>query len=367
MLGAGAEAGRTIPKGISHGDRARQAARAGIELGEGRRTTEATAAARTDLLSVFCSWLSEQHLVFDELILGNPPDLDKINQVLTDFGRCLFKQGKPYYHYSETINAISSRRPILRRALQQAWDLAFMWGSYEPTEHHVGMPFQVLLAVLSTMLVWGWTREAACMALAWGSLLRIGEVQNATRKDLTLPSDVAGSISHILLRIKEPKTRFRAARHQAGKMEQPDLISVVELGFGKLKGSESLWHLSGATLRHRLEKALAALNLPYRSGQKPKALTLASLRAGGATWLITATESADLVKRRGRWASHRIMEIYLQEVSAATYLNDLDKHVRQKVLEAMELFPEVLQNALFFEKLSFPSPTWSWFFRHGTL
>ena len=29
----------------------------------------------------------------------------------------------------------------------------------------------------------------------------------------------AGSISYTLLRIKEPKTRFRAARHQAGKME----------------------------------------------------------------------------------------------------------------------------------------------------
>ena len=57
------------------------------------------------------------------------------------------------------------------------------------------------------------------------------------------------------------------------------------------------------------------------------------------------------------------MEIYLQEVSAATYLNDLDRHVRQQVLEAMELFPEVLQNALLFAKLSFPSPTWSWFFQ----
>eukprot|EP00435_Cladocopium_sp_Y103_P061058 s614_g22.t1 len=340
VLGAGAAAGRTIPKGISHGDLRRQQARAGIELAEGRRTTEATAAARTDLLSGFCDWLIGQHLVFEEVILGNPPDLDKINQVLTDFGRWLFKQGKPYYHYSETINAVTSRRPILRRSLQQAWDLAFMWGSYEPTEHHTGMPFQILLAVLSVMLVWGWKREAACIAIAWGSLLRIGEVLQAVRKDLILPCDVAESISYILLRIKEPKTRFRAARHQAGKMEQPDLISVVQLGFARLKKNEPLWNLSGATLRHRLEKALAALDLPHRTGQKPKPLTLASLRGGGATWLITATESADLVKRRGRWASHRMMEIYLQEVSAATYLSELEDHVRSKVLAAMECFPE---------------------------
>ena len=42
----GALACKSIPKGISHGDRVRQAAREGIELLDGRRTTESTAAAQ---------------------------------------------------------------------------------------------------------------------------------------------------------------------------------------------------------------------------------------------------------------------------------------------------------------------------------
>ena len=67
------------------------------------------------------------------------------------------------------------------------------------------------------------------------------------------------------------------------------------------------------------------------------------MRAGGATWLITQTEQPDLVKRRGRWASMRVMEIYLQEVSAASYLNDLETTVKDKILDAMEFFPEVLK------------------------
>lgn len=69
---------------------------------------------------------------------------------------------------AKQINSVAARRPLLRRYLQQAWDLAFMWGSFEPTEHH--------------------------------------------------------------------------ARHQAGKLEQPDLISVVSLGFSKLarQGTTSL-------------------------------------------------------------------------------------------------------------------------------
>eukprot|EP00438_Fugacium_kawagutii_P016043 Skav232582 [mRNA] locus=scaffold932:80382:86688:- [translate_table: standard] len=367
VLPAGVLGARDGVSFTSHGDRMRKMAREGIELADGRRTTEVTAAGRVDLLSRFTHWLDNLGINFDEVFVTNPPNLDEINKILVDFGRWLFREGKPYYHYSETINAISSRRPVLRRSLQQAWDLAFMWGSFEPTEHHVGMPFQVLLAMLSLMLVWGWKTEAACIALSWGALLRIGEVFQAVREDLILPSDVSGSISYILIRIREPKTRFRSAKHQCGKMEQPDLMEVVELGFAHLKKGEPLWPLSASTLRHRFSKVLQALRLPHRSGQRPKALTLASLRAGGATWLITGTESADLVQRRGRWASRKVMEIYLQEVGAASYLNDLDKSVKTCVLDAMALFPEVLATVNKLDAMHFPSPTWPWMISHGTL
>lgn len=44
---------------------------------------------------------------------------------------------------------------------------------------------------------------------------------------------------------------------------------------------------------------------------------LASLRPGGAT-LLLRTEDLELIRRRGRWLSSRVMEIYLQEVMATT-------------------------------------------------
>ena len=77
---------------------------------------------------------------------------------------------------SHTINAVSARRPLLRRSLQQAWDLYAMWISFDPVKHHRAMLVQVLLAVLSTCLTWGWTPEAAIFAMSFGMLLRMGEL-----------------------------------------------------------------------------------------------------------------------------------------------------------------------------------------------
>ena len=55
------------------------------------------------------------------------------------FGRELHRNGRPYNHYAETINAVSALRPSLRRVLQGAWDLAFTWLREEPPTHHVAI------------------------------------------------------------------------------------------------------------------------------------------------------------------------------------------------------------------------------------
>ena len=341
----------------SHGDNLRRQARAGIELPNGRRVTELTSSNRQVFISQFTGWLCDEGLDPSEVFEG-PPDIDKINRWVSDFGRKLFREGKPYYQYSETINAISAKRPTLRRSLMQAWDLAFMWNSYEPVEHHVAMPHQVLLALLATCLMWGWSREASCFALCFGALLRSGELLAASRKDLIFPQDVGGTLDHILIKILEPKTRFRAARHQASKVEQGDLIRVISLGLYNLHPSEALWPLSGSTLRGRLTKALERLGLPTNPGSRPKALTLASFRAGGATWLISKSESVEVTRRRGRWVSVKVLETYLQEVAASTYLNEVPKDSKNLVIAAMSIFLCVLETAEKLTRSCIPKATW---------
>lgn len=346
---------------FSHGDRVRKAARQGIQLEGGRKVTEATSFTREALLTRFSQWLAGNEISLESMIQAKPVDVEA-NEWLVNYGKWLFSEGKPFYHFSETINAVVASRPSLRRSMQLAWDLAFMWGSHEPPEHHQAMPAQVLIALVCVAWTWGWKVEAAILALSWGALLRIGEVLQAYRSDLVLPEDVGNTVSYALLRILEPKTRFRTARHQAGKLEQADLVQIVTIGFRSLDRHQKLWAWSGQTLRNRFEKLLKRLHLPTLPHQTPKPLSLASLRPGGATWLIGETESPETVRRKGRWQSFRTMDIYLQEVSATTYLNDISAEAKDVILQAYHLFPSMLIQVSKFDRCCIPEATWYFLF-----
>ncbi|OLQ05070.1 hypothetical protein AK812_SmicGene11814 [Symbiodinium microadriaticum] len=155
-------------------------------------------------------------------------DVDLVNALLARYGRALYESGRPYNHYAETVNAVAGKFPKIRRLLQPAWDVAFQWQKLEPHIHHQAMPWQVLLALVTAALLWGWVDVAGVLALAWGGLARIGEIFAAFRCDLVLPSDIQYTVDYILLAVREPKTRNTAARHQALRLDQPQLIMVVE-------------------------------------------------------------------------------------------------------------------------------------------
>lgn len=167
------------------------------------------------------------------------------------------------------------------------------------------------------------------------------------------------------LKILEPKTRFRAARHQSSKLEPADLILVAWIGIGLLKPHEAIWPGSSSTLRHRLDRVLSKLGLPTKTMNHQKPLTLASFRPGGATYLIGLTEYADLVRRRGHWISLKVMDIYLQEVAASTFMTDIPEGPRNAILTAMEAFPQVLEMSASFFANSFPEKAWNLLFKQS--
>ena len=151
-------------------------------------------------------------------------DAEAISYWLAEYERELYVAGKAYGQYSETINAVAMLKPIVKRQLASAWDVAFAWLVDEPHQHHPTLPLSVLLAMLTVALSWGWAYVAAVLALAWAVILRIGEVLQSFRSDLILPQDTASGVTYVLLKIMEPKTRGKHARHQAARVDQSDIL-----------------------------------------------------------------------------------------------------------------------------------------------
>ena len=326
-------------------------------LQEGRPVLGVTNKQRSAYLSLFEEWLGAQGLSLDRILEEHFKRVDEINKLLVQFGRCLYAAGRPYNHYAETINAVTSRKPALKRQVQEAWNLAFAWIRDEPSTHHIAMPWQVLLACLSVCLTWGWLDLAGMLAVSWGALLRVGEFLQAVRSDLLLPCDTNFTNKFALLALKEPKTRFTAARHQSAKLDIPDLLQVAHLSFSRLLPHQKLWSKSGQTLRLRFRQLLTELGIATVT-LNGKTLDPGSLRPGGATWILQQTEDSEFTRRRGRWVNQRVMELYIQEISAFQLLSAIPPASLNKVFQLCDFFPEALKGATTFWQANIPSNVW---------
>ena len=337
----------------------RALARSHVQLAADRVLKKQTRDRRYTLINNFRQWLWTEHGVsFRCLMQERPLDGEKISNWLVAYGRAMFNSGKAYGQYSETINGISMLRPALKKQLVSAWDLAYAWVADEPYQHHPALPISVMMSMVVIAILWGWPYEAAVISLTWAGVLRIGEVLQATRSDLILPQDSAPGNGFLLLRIKDPKTRGRSARHQSARVDQEDLVAFLSAVYGPIGDGELLWPHSASTLRKRFADLLRALGLPTEKKGQNRPFDLGSLRPGGATWILNMTENSELVRRRGRWMSHRVMEVYLQEVQVATYLNKLSPFQRDRILMFASGFSSVVQEAIQLLKAAVPPSTW---------
>ena len=98
-------------------------------------------------------------------------------------------------------------------------------------------------------------------------------------KDLLLPRDVDFSANTVLLGIKEPKARSTGAKHQAARLDVPDLaarldvpdlIQVVNFAYKHLHDHQPLWPFSGQTLRAR-----------FKTFKSEKSPSIPAVKAGG--------------------------------------------------------------------------------------
>ena len=75
-------------------------------------------------------------------------------------------------------------------------------------------------------------------------------------------------------------------------------------------------------------------------------ITPSSHRGGGATWFFQATGNLELTRWRGRWQQNRTLEVYLQEVAAASLLPELSPDARRRVQVWADLAPMLLHQTV---------------------
>ena len=333
--------------------------RHGVVLVADRVLKAQTRSRRETLLDHFETWLlGHAMMTLHDLLEGPQVDAEQVSTMLVEYGKEMYYSGKSYGRFSETINAVGAKRPVLRRQLVGAWDLAFAWVSDEPHFHHPAMPLSVVLAFSALGLLWGWPDVSAVLLMTWAGILRIGEVLAATRADLVLPRDSAPGTVFALLQIRMPKTRGVSAKHQSARIDPCDVVRFLDAVFGNLNRSDRLWSFSPSTLRKRFAALQQALGLPTRRSSEGTPFDLASLRAGGATHLLQRFEDAEFVRRRGRWLSSRVMEIYLQEVSVTTYAARMHPTAKSRIERLSSAFPAILEKAIYFLDSSIPRTAW---------
>ena len=183
-----------------------------------------------------------------------------------DFAELLTMYGCPYWHFSESINGLAARKPATPTTTTR-----------RGTWHTHGWPWNLTLmlwmAVLTTCLVWGYVLRPASLhwpgtfAENWRSRFRHQVVSGFAKGYLRVARIY--SFTHL-----EPKTRYRAARRQAAKLEQADLVQLIDLAFAGLKPEQRLWPFTPQTLRKRLDSTLERLGIPTaRVVRRPLGLT----------------------------------------------------------------------------------------------
>ena len=137
--------------------------------------------------------------------------------------------------------------------------------------------------------------------------------------------------------------RRLTARRGYARLDEPGLCDFIEAMCTVFAPTDLVFPGTYEQLRRALFFMCRELGLPTES--RSGGLTWGSLRAGGATWLYRGTENPELVRYRGRWASSRMLEIYVQELGSSSVLLTLPPAVRSRLRELAAWAPVLLQRA----------------------
>ena len=255
--------------------------------------------------------------------------------VLQKYGVELFVKGAAIYEFRHLLVICQQRMPLIKPAINAAWQLLAKWETIKPVSHRIPLPEVLYKAMISVAVLWGWHRWAATLTAVFEGIGRIGELLCAARRDLVLPSD-SFDTEHMVafLKISKPKSRKRGrGRIQHLRIDNPAAVAFLEHHFGKLHPACKLFPMSAASFRTRWEKILDSLGLPRSDRPTPS-----SVRGGGAIAAYRRGETIQGIMWKMRIINQSTLESYLQETAADSLLARMSDPCRNRIRCAARFF-----------------------------
>jgi len=178
------------------------------------------------------------------------------------------------------------------------------------------MPLSVLQALVAAAWTLDWRWTAILLLLGFHCLLRPGELVALHRCHLRLPCDAHYAVPSGVVSIVRPKTRNRGAKVQGVIIEDQPLLSLLDAFWGDLPKATLLCGGGRPGLVKRFEHLKFLLHL------EQSALSLGSLRAGGAVHFVSTGGAVGELQFRGRWDAPTTLLHYVQQASAVSVLFD---------------------------------------------
>lgn len=216
----------------------------------------------------------------------------------------------PRYLFVYAITGGQEYFPNVRPHLGVAWQIDRKWQIHEPGQCRSVLPLVAMQAALCIAALRSWPEWLGLVMLGFGAMLHPSEMLALRRRDLVLPSDMGYTCSSLFIHVRDPKTA-RFARRQHGRIDDPDVINLIQRLFGYLDLDARLYPASLSTFRKQWDSIMSRLGIPHR--QSDRGATPGVLRGSGATFLYTHSEDIAWVAWRGRWARVRALEFYLQD------------------------------------------------------
>ena len=285
----------------------------------------------------------------------NPARWDPI---LIAYGTALHQEGISLTRFVAAILVIQKAYEFPRWMLPKSWKLAWRWKRSQMASLHAPLPERILHACVGAAFSLAFAATDFEGTLLWLSaglswwmgfemLLRPGELLAASRRLITLASDLTDDGGWISLAIEDPKTRIHFGFRQFAHVVNRKLESWLAFYF-KYGGKDDRLFTGSS---HKLTELMRAVFRLLSLGPDFPC-TLASLRAGGATAAFMRDRNLSTLQMLGRWKQPATMFHYIQTSASAMHLAAVPLDARCSVRAAAEFFERLgfagsVGNALF--------------------